>query len=105
VKATSHFGYLFKHDVKSGFFFVESFKFDNSLMPFFFYYFLSLGNKKKCNGTQTKNFCKTMIPTHRISRKDFLELPYLDNAKKIAGFLNSSTFFLWIMTNVATSQK
>lgn len=55
-------------------------------------------------GPKQRIFAKTMIPTRRISRKDFLELPYLDNAKKI-GFLNSSTFFLWIMANVATSQK
>ncbi len=59
--------------------------------------FCHLETKKNPRGPKQRIFAKTMIPTHRISRKDFLELPYLDNAKKIAGFLNSSSFFLWIM--------
>jgi hypothetical protein len=60
VKATSHFGYLFEHDVESGFFFIKSFKFGYSLMPFLFYYFLSLGNKKKFQWDPNKEFLQKL---------------------------------------------
>ncbi len=59
VKATSHFGYLVEHDVESVFFLIKSFTFDY-LMPFFFYYFLSLGNQKKIQWDPNKEFMQKL---------------------------------------------
>lgn len=94
VKATSNFGYLFKNDVESGFFFIKSFKFGNSLMPFFFYYFLSLGNKKKSNGTQTKNFCKNYDPNLQDFKERFSRIAILRRMLKNSRILKLFYFLL-----------